>query len=47
MNWHNTLVTAWNIFLLTGIVYLIEGRGWSTFTLAWVFVLGGTWRAQK
>jgi hypothetical protein len=41
---NNLLVTIWNIFLLTGIVWLIEARGWSCATLLWIFLIGGTWK---
>lgn len=41
---HNILVSAWNAFLLAGIVYLIEWRGWDSATLLWIFLLGANWR---
>lgn len=47
MTAHNFLVSIWNAFILTGIIYLIEGRGWSVYTLGWVFVMCGSWRISK
>jgi hypothetical protein len=44
---HNLLVTAWNVFLLVGIVWLIVAHNWSTTTLIWVFIIGASWRGGK
>jgi hypothetical protein len=41
---YNLMVTAWNVFLIVGIVYLIVKESWSPCTLLWLFIIGGSWR---